>query len=1014
LLSTFTLTSTIIKNEKKLTGLLVVAFCGVQMPAQATNYNTWTGLNNAMNASGLDFGLIPIGMNNDISAPHGAGPLTNWSVGNLNFYPNGYTLTGSGGNNAVFHNEQNCILSIWGEGTIDSNGSTTQTITNNGNLTLNDLVLTNGVSQTQSGAQLNIGIEEGNNQGGSVRLSGNNNITAGEVGINGMNAKLVFDGGTLGKGAYINITGPQNKFEIRSGNVTLNDSALSNQAHNTNADLWEAGAYYSLTGGTLTFDKFIHNTASGNGAYSQSGGTLNLINGSSLNLNTYWITTYGSGSGVSTVNIGADSGTDTSVASSFCEHGCSNLEALVFIDSTSGADTSSLTVTSGVVLSTAAAGDTLTINIGNGSTGNSLNIAGGVLDESATVVLNANNTLNISSGTVTLNETGVGIDTLIGAVTLSGGDLYLDSVVSHGAFTQTGGNIHIVNASGYATINQITGVTQISADSILTVDDASHFVGGSLINHGTLNLSTTTGQIFGASLSGSGTVNKTGAGEYTVLAGSHGMFGYTLHINQGAWTVVTDTGTTANFNAPVTVDSSALTVSAASTHFNNGLTLSHGYLGILRGGFGVTGDLSVGSTVNTMNGVVATNTITEDLNIGPSGTAEFLVDFSPSTGTSDDYKIGGAITSSGATGTIQVSDFKVVGAPTDLQTIDFKVFDATLGISPGIDFTSTNSIVKSTASMYSLSASPLQNGSYTLDWQGYNPEAFRGQVATEAAYVNQLTTHNVLFDHVGLVSQQLPSAEKTSVWVKGYGNIEKLELSQGINTQNNSWGSLLGVDFPLVQLENGWNFLPTAYLGYAGGYQDYSGVNMRQNGGQGGIMGTFYNGHFTTSFLANVGGYGNNMTVEGAKDSPDNWFVGGASKSSYDIELPNYFVLQPNILVSYNAFGSQNWDSSYGSTSMTTDGLNGLNLAPGLNLILNKKTWSVYATTQLMVNDMDGIDGTVGDVNLPMVEMGSTSLHCGLGGTNQINDRLSLYGQIGFTDGVENGVDFQGGVRWEF
>ena len=84
--------------------------------------------------------------------------------------------------------------------------------------------------------------------------------------------------------------------------------------------------------------------------------------------------------------------------------------------------------------------------------------------------------------------------------------------------------------------------------------------------------------------------------------------------------------------------------------------------------------------------------------------------------------------------------------------------------------------------------------------------------------MNQWTTHNILFDHVGLVSQQLPSAEKTSVGFKGYGNIEKLELSQGINTQNNSWGSLLGVDFPLVQLENGWNFLPTAYLGYAGGY----------------------------------------------------------------------------------------------------------------------------------------------------------------------------------------------------
>ena len=972
--------------KTKLTGLLVVALCGVQIPAQATNYSSWSGLNTAFNLGGLDIGLIPIGMNNDISAPQGAGPLSNWSIGEQEFLLY-YDLTGGGGNNAVFHNQQNCTLGIYGrDNTINSNGSTMQTITNNGKLYLNGTVVTNGVLQTKSDAELNIGAVGNSNNSGSVTLSGNNNITAGGVGIVGTRTTLVFDGGTLGKGAYINITGPQNNFVIQSGNVTLNDSALSNKSGNINADLWEAEAYYSLTGGTLTFDKFIHDTTPSNGAFSQAGGTLNLINASNLNLSTYSITTDGSGHGVSTVNIG----------------------------STSGADTSSLTVTSGVQMKTAAAGDALTIHIGNGSTGNSLNIAGGILDASATVVLNANNALNISGGSATLNGSGVGVDTLIGAVNLSGGDLYVDSIVSQGTFTQTGGNIHIANALGFGTINQTNGVTKIYADSILTVDDASHFAGGSLVNHGTLNLSTTTGQTLGASLSGSGTVNKTGEGEYTVLAGSNGTFDYTLNVNQGTWTVVTDTGTTADFNAPVTVDSSALTVSADSTKFNSGLTLSHGYLGVLRGGFGVTGDLSVGSTVNTINGVVATNTITGDLNIGPSGTAEFLIDFSPSTGTSDDYKIGGAITSSGATGTIQVSDFRVVGAPTDIQTIDLQVFDAVLGVNPGIDFTSTDTIVKSTASMYSLSASPLQNGSYTLDWQGYNPEAFRGQVATEAAYANQLTTHNVLFDHVGLVSQQLLSEEKTSVWFKGYGNIEKLQLSQGINTQNNSWGSLVGVDFPLVQLENGWSVLPTAYIGYVGGYQDFSGVNMRQNGGQGGIMGTFFNGNFTTSLLANVGGYGNNMSLEGTKDSTDNWFAGGAAKSSYDVELPNDFILQPNMLVSYNAFGSQNWDSSYGSTSMTTDTLNGLMLAPGLNLILNKKTWSVYATTQLMYNAMDGTDGTVGDVNLPTVEMGSTSFHCGLGGTRQINDRLSLYGQIGFSDGTENGVDLQGGLQWEF
>jgi len=310
----------------------------------------------------------------------------------------------------------------------------------------------------------------------------------------------------------------------------------------------------------------------------------------------------------------------------------------------------------------------------------------------------------------------------------------------------------------------------------------------------------------------------------------------------------------------------------------------------------------------------------------------------------------------------------------------------------------------------------------------------RGQVATEAAYANQLTTNGVLFDHIGLVTQQLLSEDKANVyanenplyapyqyskkdgslWYKAFGNIERLQLSQGINTQNNLWGSLIGADFPLVKLKNGWSCLPTAYVGYTGGYQTYNGVNMYQNGGQGGVMGTFYKGDFITSLLANVGGYGNDMNVSGAKDTTGNWFAGVSSKSAYNIKLPKDFILQPTMLMSYNAFGGQNWNSSFGNAGLTTGMLNGLNLAPGVNLILNKKTWSVYATTQLMFNLMNGVDGTLDSITLPTVKMGSTYFQYGVGATKQIKDRLSLYGQIVMSNGVRTGVGFQGGIQLKF
>lgn len=2039
--------------KKILLGCVILGLGAFQLPVSATNYDSWTGLNNSFNLSWGNIFEIPIGMNNDISAPNGAGPLTNSNILNQIFYPNGYNLTGGGGNNAVFHNEQNCMLSIYGGpgySTINSNGSTMQTITNNGNLTLNNVTLTNGVLQNQSGAKLNIGTEESDDEGGGVTLSGNNNITAGNVEIVGTDATFIFNGGTIAKGAYVNITGPQNEFIIQNGNVTLNDSAMSNQQGNTDGDLWEAQVHYSLTGGTLTFDKFIHNTANSNGAYSQAGGTLNLTNASGLNLNTYSITTDGSGSGTSTVNIG----------------------------STTANDTSYLTVTSGVQMITAATGDTLTFNVGTPTTtGNNFNIEGGILDKTATVVINTGNSLNVSSGSATLNGSGAGVDTWNGAVNLSGtgsltldhlthnnsngiysqvdgtlnvtdhanftlssgaittdgggsgtatvnltsngtmtldggsittanaggttninignnssgntfnisnatssitngtsghtninigvgqtsnnalnlsagsitgtgttvnintwndlnvsgtgnldptakvninsggdlnisggtvtlnsgdtwngmvnvsgagnltlnnisnqsgstylqtggtanlangstvtltaggessitggnvsidgstlavtngvnnsavvtmtpsangtlsigrsssnvasgfnlnsgssigsgntinigsvggtnigntltvgagatidadsgvniyqgnnlniaggtvttgvgfnwigtvnvsgtgsltiqsynstglgsngiytqtgansnlaisdsslltlgsgsiinsgnvnvdgtselkiaggtlaeaavvslpansglnvtagnatlngatgsystdtwantgivyisgtgtltldaltheaagagtylqtggtlnltngsnltldsgnsitagnvgftgtgstlelatgatlasnaainisngnnlnvtggtttlngtgtgtdtwngnvlvnsGTLNLNGITSNGSFTQAGGttnlasdsiltygndsslgggnfvdsgilnlshtnqnfiasnitgsgainkngtgesvfttnsknftgtynqtvgtttidaaaggafgtflesavknfsggnlqliagsaltlkstdtwtgtNIsngglltldgfsHAINtavdynqsatgslliangstlnlgagssittgnvgfvgtgntlniatgatfnpnfafdiasnnnfnvsggnatldsanttwegnvnvSSGNLTLNNITlhgifnqtgGTTTMDTGSILTLDNNSNLGGGALVNNGILNLSNTalatvatqigsnsssdgtsqvnknaagesvftadnsgytgtynqsagkstiqnnffaglnnftggtseiltggnvilnagdswtntnitnsggaltisgithdttgagtynqssgttylysganltldldngnslsggrlvnnatlnltnatdktvatslsgngvtnkngagtllltgqnltyTGDLFinagavdfnsasgltdsyisgtthlaaGSSLnlaydrsgfldspmtlvagstlnldtnghiitslsnniSGNGTVNKTGEGGYTVWAGSNGTFDYNLNVTGGSMNVITNSGTAANFNAPVSVNSSTLITSAANTNFNSGLALDHGYLGILNRGFNVAGNMSVGSTVNTMNGVVATNNIVGDLNIGASGTAEFLIDISPRAGASDKYAITGDITTTNNNGVINIRDFRITGRPTLVQSVNLQVFDPAGAIDPlakGITFTATDKVITSSLGQYGLTSNGL--GSYTLGWLDFNPQVFRGQVATQAAYANQLTTNGVLFDHIGLVSQQLLSGDKPNVyanenplfapyqyskkdgslWYKGYGNIERLQLSQNINTQNNMWGSLVGADFPLVQLKHGWSVLPTAYVGYTGGYQTYSGVNMYQNGGQVGAMGTFYKGNFINSLLTYVGGYGNNMNVEGTTDTTGNWFAGVASKSAYNIKLPKDVILQPTMLFSYNAFGAQNWNSNFGDVGLTSGMLNGLNLAPGVNLILNKKTWSLYATTQLMFNLMNGVGGTIEDITLPTVKMGTTYFQYGLGFTKQIKDRLSMYGQVMFSNGVRTGVGFQGGLQWKF
>lgn len=959
--------------------------------------------------------------------------------------------------------------------------------------------------------------------------------------------------GTILKATMVNINAGNTLKVI--GSQGINSTSLNGTG--PGIDTW-AGAV-NVSGGTLNL-----NAMTSNGAYNQTGGTLNLTNATSLNLAaSNNITTNGTGTGSTTVQIGT----------------------------LTGADGSSLNVGTGSSIITAKSGDTLTVNVGSAtSTGNSLNITGGTLDSTAVVNLNANNNLNISAGTATLNEAGAGIDTLVGDVNLSGGDLYLDSIVSNIALTQTGGNIYIENGltgtspalgehhfhggnielrnnsaltlaapdtwtttnfnvaggtltmdnfshnatSSSGTINQTSGTTRLINGSNLIIGDNSHFTGGNLFIDSASNLDiTTNGTTFGASLSGSGVIVKYGTGTlllsgrnsafdgamvinagnvnyssaesfmsgvtrlsggnlgltyganaemgtdielttgstltintngYNVLSGTDCItstagqnntlikdgsgqltfdartnpnINYNLQVNQGT---VNLTSNNLNFNDNVTVGqgpgnpTASLNITANSTTFNNNLTLSNAYMNMLYGGFNVNGNMSVGSTINTMNGMIAANNIAGDFNIGPSGSANFAVDVSPSTGTSDSYFVNGNVTTTNPGGVINVSNVNLIGPVTANRNINLNVFgaSATSTVDPTITFSATNNLFTSPYAQYALSSQG--NGGYSLNFVDYNPQAFRGQVATEAAYANQLTTNNVIFDHIGLVTQQLLSSDKPNVyanenplfapyqydkqggnlWYKAYGNLERLQLSQNINTQNNMWGSLIGADFPLVSLKNGWKLLPTAYVGYTGAYQTYNGVDMYQNGGQAGVMGTFYKGNFIESLLANVGGYGNDMNVNGTRDQTGNWFAGVASKSAYNISLPKDFILQPNFLISYNAFGNQNWSSNFGNTSMLTNMLNGLNVAPGLNLILNKETWSVYATTQLMFNVMNGCSGSINDISLPTVKMGSTYFSYGLGFTKRFKDRLSVYGQVLFSNGVRTGVGFQGGLQWKF
>lgn len=324
---------------------------------------------------------------------------------------------------------------------------------------------------------------------------------------------------------------------------------------------------------------------------------------------------------------------------------------------------------------------------------------------------------------------------------------------------------------------------------------------------------------------------------------------------------------------------------------------------------------------------------------------------------------------------------------------------------------------------------------YTLDLARYNPQVFRGQVATVAQWMNQLNIDDMLFTH----SMVLPSFKDPEggtmanryaaesplfapyqysrkdggLWYKMYGTFENLQMNNGLSrVGNNAYGALIGADFGLKDLKNGWKFMPTAYVGYNGAHQTFAHMGQYQNGGQAGFLGTWYKDNIILGALAYGGIYDNSMDVHGFNDSTFNYFAGAATKASYNIRLHRDWVLQPNLFVAYNYFGQQNWHSRFGQMGMMAGQLNGVNIAPGLNLIWEKETFSAYATLQYMYNINGACGGRAGNVDLPKMEMDRGYIQYGLGINKKFTNRASGYLQAVLRNVGRTGVGFQAGFNY--
>lgn len=478
----------------------------------------------------------------------------------------------------------------------------------------------------------------------------------------------------------------------------------------------------------------------------------------------------------------------------------------------------------------------------------------------------------------------------------------------------------------------------------------------------------------------------------------------------------------------ITIDGKDSYILGGTVEIKNGSALNIGS-GVADNHFFVS-DLNMtnNSALNAMNSVLNKYQISNDMIV--EGKNNLSIDIDGRNKVGDAFIINNL--TSNTNGTLNVADFNFIGlAPIDRQ-FKIRVFDAN-SINDKVNFTSTDKEIFTPIGYYNLQSAG--GGWYTSNMTRYNPQVFRGQVATLASFNNQLMIDDMLLNHVTLDSERLLAQSKNAniyastlpqfapyqykkedggLWYKSYVNFENLSLTQGLKVGNNSYGSLVGADFPVINLKHGWRLMPTAYIGYNGAHQTFNGVGMYQNGGQGGLMGTFMKDNFIGSVVAYGGGYNNEMSVAGNTDRTGNWFAGTAAKLAYNFHPTKHFTIQPTAFMSYNIFGRQNWGTDFGSMSMNSGLLNGINVAPGMNFIYAKETWSVYATFQYMYNINEQVGGRAGNVDLASVEMKHGYIQYGVGVTKTWKDRLNSFFQIVFRNGGRTGVGFQLGLNYTF
>ena len=977
---------------------------------------------------------------------------------------NSGTLNNNNGGNiiadAIQNNSQKQITnngniiansSLVNEGTISGNGNLTigggsntgdisqKDITINGNFT-NDKILTStgkftNTADINGGADSSLSVANGENSGNIsqaiMNISGNfTNTETGKIIADITNSGTLTNAGNIGNDTSTkDFTNSNGGILRNSGNVSVKDLINNGSIENNNGtikvgnDLTNSNSIKNS--GTIEIANDLINRGSVENSKTISI-TNNLINSKKITNRRDGTITVGktltNNAGATLVNE-KDATIDVSAnGAKLVNAGTVNNNGTVkFSDVSAGLENSGSFITNGGLVQDAIVANTGRLTATNGAKLNliSLNNTNGIVN-----ILNSSD-LDLSNQTGDLN----GTINVAGGRADASGNLIANTITSQINDTKFVGNLNV----GDGVSNSTLSMSNILVDKTANLNIAH---GGLLVvgNNSTVNLDDNTKDIVNGDIQllQDGTLNLQ---DYTLATGNSSTQ------KNGNQAYYSQSGGVLNLNNSTLKlgDSSAVTGGILNLDSTSQFLVTSEANGTANT-FLESMTMADGSRFGAMNSGMADYNIT-DINV--NGTNNFTIDVLGRSNAQGEHGtdrfVGDNLVGNG---TINIEDWTLAGdifgwqAPIDRDLKLDNVFKFN-NISPNIQLTATKKEVFTPIGWYQLNNHGGMTGNYELNLTRFNPQVYRGQVTTLAQYMNQLAIDDMLFNHSmllpsfkdddlsdnGTMINRLAAANPVyapyqyskkdgGLWYRMYGTFETLQMSQGLSrVGNNAYGTIIGADFGLKDLRNGWKFMPTAYIGYNGAHQYFAGMGAYQNGGQAGFLGTWYKNNFVLGGLVYGGVYQNSMDIAGHTDNTFNYFAGASAKGAYNWRLHRDWVLQPNLMLAYNFFGQQNWHTDFGQMGMMSGTLNGINLAPGLNLIWEKETFSIYATLQYMYNLNGAVDGRAGNVSLPHLYMDRGYIQYGFGFTKRFSDRFAGYFQTVFRNVGRTGVGFQLGLN---